>query len=237
MVVKCGAWQAVGVAWLILGPFAFLVFSGYRVHTLVKGSQTLKFGLAPRHGSKEMFEKLQSTPGLVAKVQRAARAQHAHWHERSSVPCWLVSCYWSHISDSTRCNTRYGSIFRALYVDGSILRALSQHRLRSASWDLRIAGHSSLILRDQRSNISLLQSKTYITRSDTIPPRTGCAVLRVLHGYQICRRMGEVGLPVSVLGLAHGVSVRSVFVCMGVCMSVCMFVCLLKCLARCPLAL
>jgi hypothetical protein len=70
VVVKCGAWQAVGVIWLLLGPVAFIVFSGYRVHKLVKVDKTLKFNKGARHRPKEMFDTLKNTPGLLAKASQ-----------------------------------------------------------------------------------------------------------------------------------------------------------------------
>jgi len=70
VVVQCGAWQAVGVAWLVLGPFFFLVFSGYRIHKLVKDAKTLKFNHGPRHRPKQMLDTLKNTPGLFAKASQ-----------------------------------------------------------------------------------------------------------------------------------------------------------------------
>jgi len=69
-VVQCGAWQAMGVAWLVVGPFFFLVFSGYRIRKMVKGDKTLKFNPAPRCQPKQMFDTLKNTPGLVAKASQ-----------------------------------------------------------------------------------------------------------------------------------------------------------------------
>jgi hypothetical protein len=70
VVVQCGAWKAIGVTWLVLGPFSFLVFSGYRIHKLVKDSKTLKFNPSPHHRPKQMLDTLNNTPGLVAKASQ-----------------------------------------------------------------------------------------------------------------------------------------------------------------------
>jgi len=110
-VVQCGAWQVVGVAWLVLGPFSFLLFSGYRIHKLVRGVKTLAFNAAPRCQPKQMFDTLKNTPGLIAKasqcfiyymdlrfaggwVKTDATAKFWGWLINSYTDKFLLVCSW-----------------------------------------------------------------------------------------------------------------------------------------------
>jgi len=69
--VDCIAWKVIGALWLLAGPVLFIIFSGYKVHTLVKGSKTLGFNKSPTHTFKSMWEELREAPGFVAKASQA----------------------------------------------------------------------------------------------------------------------------------------------------------------------
>ena len=51
-----------GLAWLVCGPFCFLVFSTYRLHILLKSSKTLVFKDSPQHSIKKMRATFKNLP-------------------------------------------------------------------------------------------------------------------------------------------------------------------------------
>ena len=69
--VDCVAWKVIGALWLMVGPVLFIIVSGYRIHTLVKGSKTLGFNKSPTHSLQSMFHGLREAPGCAAKGSQA----------------------------------------------------------------------------------------------------------------------------------------------------------------------